>query len=331
MWGILRRRFGCWEEIDQNDGEGPPTEVLQEIEAAAEAYGKVREEDRGRNALVVEYGEYVYRVRFDIEDGEVAKRVRRAPNVSAPHRFVLGTIGVVRDAVGFFETSFERLGGEEGGDTTKIAASSVFVFVLAAVLVAHLAGVGFVGGGASGTGSSVGNNTTGMGERHPGENGTDSNQRLRTVLDASFFLNEAEAERLIYEEANEIRAENDLDKTRYIPALSRKATEHAENMARNDYVGHVTPSGENVGERYAGACSTRRYGENAASAPFGETLEDWDDTTLKDEGDVAEFVVRAWMGSEGHRSTLLNTEHDGMGVGVDLRDDGTVFVVQAFC
>jgi len=118
-----------------------------------------------------------------------------------------------------------------------------------------------------------------------------------------------------------------------VEALSGALTEHAENMAEHDYVGHVTPSHEDVWDRYSGSCETETesYGENAASAPFGEELEDWNGTTLAKTRATLPSSWSGWLDSDGHRSTMLDGDHTGTGVGVHLREDGTVFAVQAFC
>jgi uncharacterized protein YkwD len=345
----LRSRLGGWEKVEGSDGSGDslPDTVVNEVGQAVEAYERVHGEVPRTKSFEVEYGDHLYRVRFERKEGEASRVFYRAPNASAAYRTVLGTSEVVAEATSFATKAPERV-GEWLTHTEKRrrrAAFSAFTFFAVVLLIAGMAG-GFVGGSAT---SPDEVNVTGVKE-YPNSTDKADNEAVR----GGYFFSSAEAERLVIEESNAVRAERGLKETERVEGLSEAATEQAENMAENDYVGHTTPSGEDVGERYVGTCEgvssdegsdsasvgkegggatvkEIRYNENAASAPFSQNLEEWGNTTLENEDDVAEFVVEAWMGSKEHRENLLDPDHRGMGVGVYLRDDGTVFTVQALC
>lgn len=315
MRGILRR-LGCWERVGSDGDDEPPKEVVREVENAAEAYERVHDDKPHKQVFEVEYGDSLYRARFG-RDGE--GRYYRAPKASAPYRTALALRSIGRGTVG----AVQRLREDPAAFRTRKTAFSAFVLAVVVGFLASAAGFGVVGS--------------------PGENATNPEGGVAVngpaeVLNGTFVFNAAQTERLIFEEANEVRKEHGVGATRRVESLSVAATVHAGNMAENEYVGHVTPTGDNVGDRYSGSCDSegsrgytaQRYTENAAAVTFDEPLDDWNGTQLKDEEEVAEFVVEAWMESPDHRDNLLEAEHEGMGVGVEFRD-GKVFAVQAFC
>ena len=323
MRGWLRK-LGGWERVGGSDaGQEPPDAVVREIENAAAAYENVHDEKPRRQVFEVEYGDRLYRARFRRDGDGVTRTFYRAPNASSPVRTARGIVTVVGEAA----ATARRVREDPAALTTRKTVFSAFAFVLAAALVAGVAGVGGVGPSVDGTNAADADAANGTG------NVTDAD-----VLNGSFVFNEVEAERLIVQEANEVRRRRGSGTVRADDALSTAATAHAGNMAENEYVGHVTPTGDGVGDRYAGSCdpktsdgySEQRYSENAAAVAFEEGLDNWNGTVLRTEEDVAEFVVDAWMGSSDHRENLLDARHNATGVGVRL-SDGKVFAVQAFC
>ena len=318
MRGWLRK-LGCWERVGEGDGnEELPETVAREIENAASAYENVHGEMPRRQVIEVEYGGDLYRARFRRRGDDVSKSFYRAPHSSALVRAGLG----VRRTVGGVKKTVRRTREDPTVLRTRKTVFSAFAFVLVTAFLAGAAGFGVVGSS-------------------PAENGTNAtavNATAEDIVDGSFVLNEVETERLIFKETNRVRKERGVGVVGRVNDLSGAATEHAGNMAENEYVGHVTPEGEDVGDRYVGSCdpeesdgyTEQRYSENAAAVSFDEPLDDWNNTELEDEEEVAEFVVEAWMESDDHRENLLQEGHDGVGIGVRFRD-GKVFAVQAFC
>lgn len=148
-------------------------------------------------------------------------------------------------------------------------------------------------------------------------------------------LDTDEVERIVVEETNEVRAEQNLSAVETNASLRSAARVHSSDMARNGYVGHETPEGELPFERYD-ECNVEGYaGENVASAWYDKNFV-YDEAEvptvhLSDEREVAEHLVRAWMDSEGHRETLLSEDWESIGVGVVVTQDDEVFATQAFC
>lgn len=296
-----------------------PEEVVNEAKNAAETYEKVRDESAEGEEFEVEYGDTLYKAKVG-SDGIL---FYRAPNSPEWKRGAVGAFTALADGLEAVEVGVRRAHRNAGSPEQK-AAFSVFAFVAVALVAASVGGAGLSDGGSEN--ETVASNTT----EYPVDVTVESTEDAE--VNVSGFDAE-EAESLVLENVNAVRARNGAPPTSHVDALSEAATEHARNMAEHDYVGHVTPSHEDVWDRYSGSCErgTESYGENAASAPFGEELEEWNGTTLEDESDVSEFMTEAWMDSDGHRETMLDPDHAGTGVGVHLRDDGTVFAVQAFC
>lgn len=313
MRGALRR-LGGWRRVGSDADDEPPDTVVREIRNAVKAYENVHETTPHRQAFDVEYGDRIYRARVSRDGGT---RYYRAPNVSTVRRTAVG----VRRVAGDVTASVERLRDDPTALTATTTVFSAFVFLLVVGLV------GAMGFGAVGSSDGNVSNVTGV-EYSPFNASGD-------VLDDSFDFNEVRAERLVMEETNEVRRAHGVEAVENVGALSESATVHAGNMAQNEYVGHITPAGEDVGDRYGGACdssryNTREYTENAAAVAFDEPLDRWNGTRLQNENEVAGFVVEAWMRSPDHRDNLLESDREGIGIGVQLRD-GKLFVVQALC
>ena len=148
-------------------------------------------------------------------------------------------------------------------------------------------------------------------------------------------LDTEEVERIVVEETNELRAQNDLRRVETNASLRSTARAHSSDMARHGYVGHESNDGELTFERYD-TCNVDGYaGENVASAWY-DTNFVYDEAEvptvhLSSEREVAEHLVRAWNDSEGHRETFLNDDWEKTGVGVAVTEDGKVLATQAFC
>lgn len=106
---------------------------------------------------------------------------------------------------------------------------------------------------------------------------------------------ESEVIRLV----NEIRAENGLKTLSANWELSRVARYKSEDMVRNRYFSHTSPTyGTPFQMIRAFGLSYRSAGENIA---YGQR--------------TPAAVVEAWMNSSGHRANILNTSYTQIGVG----------------
>lgn len=149
-------------------------------------------------------------------------------------------------------------------------------------------------------------------------------------------LDTEEVERLIIEETNAERAERGLSTVEPNSSLQDSAQGHALTMARNGFVGHVTPDGEQPYQRYSTCIDSGGYfDENVANTWYNRNIV-YDQAEppvmhLSDEQEVAEHLVRKWMDSEGHRETLLRGAWEKIGIGVVVGDNNEVFATQAFC
>lgn len=98
---------------------------------------------------------------------------------------------------------------------------------------------------------------------------------------------------------NQERTKADLDPLKINSQLALAARQHTKSMANNDFFSHYGVNGsspferiENTGYEYSIAA------ENIAAGY-----------------QTPETVVRAWMGSTGHRANILNSDITEIGVG----------------
>lgn len=80
---------------------------------------------------------------------------------------------------------------------------------------------------------------------------------------------------------------------------AQAAQRHTDDMVRRNYFDHVSPEGQNVGERLrAQGAAWRAVAENIA---YGQ--------------ETAAEVVRGWLSSPGHRRNIENCTYTRQGVG----------------
>lgn len=84
------------------------------------------------------------------------------------------------------------------------------------------------------------------------------------------------------------------------PRLDTAAQGHSDDMSKNDYFAHTTPSGESFAQRETAAGYPNPGGENIAQ---GYTN--------------AQAVMTAWMNSPDHKANILNCQFNAIGIGVD--------------
>jgi uncharacterized protein YkwD len=135
--------------------------------------------------------------------------------------------------------------------------------------------------------------------------------------------NETRVERLVAERVNAERRERGLDPLAYDRTLARVGEAHSADMRERGFVGHENPDGEGLRERYAAFGLDCPGGENVYHSPNGGLA--------SSSRVLADHVVDAWMGSEGHRGAILKDRFVRQGVGVAVGPDGNVWVTQDFC
>lgn len=97
-------------------------------------------------------------------------------------------------------------------------------------------------------------------------------------------------------------------------ALARIAQLKAEDMAKNKYFSHNSPT-------YGSAFDTmNQYGIKYSTA--GENIAKGQKT--------AESVMKGWMNSSGHRANILNSSYNKIGVGYANDSRGNTYWVQMF-
>ena len=109
--------------------------------------------------------------------------------------------------------------------------------------------------------------------------------------------------------ANQARAENGSDKLRWDPALAAAALKHCQRMAAEGPISHRYEGEADVGTR-AGQAGARFsvIEENVAVGPSSEVIH------------------QGWMHSPGHRSNLLSTGVDRVGIAV-VASRGVLYAV----
>lgn len=109
---------------------------------------------------------------------------------------------------------------------------------------------------------------------------------------------------------NQYRIQAGLSPLRWNPVLSVAALAHSQDMASNDFFGHMGSNGSSPLDRIrAAGYAYDSAGENVAAGYA-----------------TPEGVVQAWMQSSSHRANILNPDFTEMGVGFFLmeQDPGVV-------
>ena len=106
---------------------------------------------------------------------------------------------------------------------------------------------------------------------------------------------------------NAARSRNGLPALKSSPKLRRSANRHSAEMVNGDYFSHDGPGGSSPGARIA------RTGYFAGADFYG-----WGENIAAGTGKLGspKAIVRAWMGSSGHRTVILASGFREMGVGV---------------
>ncbi len=128
-------------------------------------------------------------------------------------------------------------------------------------------------------------------------------------------LREVEAEMI--RAVNDVRAEHGLGRLAEAPELTVVARLHSEDMAARGDLGHVNDEGLGPSERV-----------NVAGIVFdklGENL-----GLNRGHREPVAQAVEQWLGSRGHRKTMLDPKFEKTGVGAAMSDDGAFYFTQLF-
>ncbi len=124
-------------------------------------------------------------------------------------------------------------------------------------------------------------------------------------------------EQQVHDYVNRERIAAGLARLVWSDRLAAEARRHSRNMAEHNFFAHSDPSRGDVGRRLDEAeIAWTRCAENLYEQKGG--------------GEYARQAVRAWLRSPTHRRNMLDAGLKQTGVGVTLRRDGTVIIVQEF-
>ena len=107
----------------------------------------------------------------------------------------------------------------------------------------------------------------------------------------------------VLRQVNEARANSNpaCEPLEFDESLQLAAQSHSDDMSARHYLEHVSPEGQEPGDRAAAAGYTGSYvGEN-----IGQGFAD------------AASAMAAWMGSQGHRDNIDNCDYKVIGIGVN--------------
>lgn len=146
-------------------------------------------------------------------------------------------------------------------------------------------------------------------------------------------LNETAVERTVATEVNEFRTREATGRVVYSSGLAEIARYHSEDMARQNYTGHVGPDGETVADRF------ERFDYDCGSpselilyTQYNQPFETADGTMrFTNESQLATGIIELWLRSPPHREALLSESWASIGVGVQLTDENRVYVTLNAC
>ncbi|CAN0566375.1 unnamed protein product, partial [Laminaria digitata] len=135
----------------------------------------------------------------------------------------------------------------------------------------------------------------------------------------------------------------------YQPRLVELARSHSADMAFRNYVDHINSEGKDPTDRAIDAkfdCKVKSYkgvfptgiGENILMSYLYENIEIVTTNGVEERTynwksfeDMAEEIVRNWMGSKGHRENILRKDYHYEGIGIATNLNSQIFVTQNFC
>lgn len=137
-----------------------------------------------------------------------------------------------------------------------------------------------------------------------------SNERVSLPKTSGQLSIDMASENEMFKAVNGERAKAGVHPLTWVPKITVVARNYARYMWENNYFGHISPTGQNVGDRLTGAgIMFTLAGENLALAP------------------TEPIAMTGLMNSEGHRENILDSKFNRVGIGViDNGYYGKIFV-----
>lgn len=156
-------------------------------------------------------------------------------------------------------------------------------------------------------------------------------------------INIQNLEMKIHNLINKERQNNGLPPLEYDSALSKIARAHSKDMVNRNYYSHYNLGGMGPTERAqaAGYNTYKDFGDYytdgiAENICKDNLLESGYDICFiplndyKDEDELADSIVDAWMTSSGHYQNIMDLNYDREGIGVAISSNDDVLVTQDF-
>jgi uncharacterized protein YkwD len=161
-----------------------------------------------------------------------------------------------------------------------------------------------------------------------------------------FRENRERLEKEIHNLVNKYRVQNNLDILNFNETLREIARYHSKDMADKNYFDHISPQGETLKDRFEKFNYTCKIivgnyvYEGAENLFLGYIYSEYTYDKISKKvlnykfytlEELAKEVVNAWIESEGHRKNLIFKHWRNEGIGVEITDEGKVYVTQVFC
>lgn len=125
---------------------------------------------------------------------------------------------------------------------------------------------------------------------------------------------------LIERETNSFRKANVLSPLSQEFALQLNAKNYSESMLKGDFMSHTNKAGCDLTCRFkADGYEASAWGENLAMIKFDNPLS---------AAEVADYFMKGWKKSSGHRENLLSSDFTHQGVGVSYSNNAVYVSVQ---
>lgn len=144
------------------------------------------------------------------------------------------------------------------------------------------------------------------------------------------------SERRILDKVNEVRRERGLNTLVRSDRVQTHAENHSTNMIEEDFYGHngpgVPPSEMRL-MAIGSICPSTTAGENIHRGELHDVnlIYGSNESVLLSTSDaVAEYAVKSWMNSSGHRRNLLHMDWTHAGVGIES-DGSDIYITMIYC